>query len=253
MTIKKKKFYAVARGRKPGIYTEWFGPGGAFEQVNGLDGAVYKGFFTRSEAERFCENPPARKWQKASSARKAGPQKTEPKKNETDKLACADIDGDFLKGAIIMYTDGCALGNPGPGGYGAVILGGNTRRELSNGFKKTTNNRMELLACIQGLASLAEPSKIVLYIDSKYVVDGITKGWAKRWEKKGWMRTKTDPAINPDLWGRLLDLCEKHSVSFVWVKGHAGTLENERCDRLANQAAMQKGLPDDTGYTGYKG
>ena len=149
---------------------------------------------------------------------------------------------------IIIYTDGCALNNPGPGGYGAVILDGEKRREISDGFKKTTNNRMELLACIQGLASLDKASEITLYSDSKYVVDGITKGWAKRWKKNGWMRTKTDPAINPDLWERLLELCEKHDISFVWVKGHAGNPENERCDQLANQAAIRGNLSEDKGY-----
>lgn len=248
MVEKKKKFYAVAKGRKPGIYTDWFGPGGAWEQVKDFAGAVYKGFFTRSEAEAFRENPPVRKWQKALSSKKAGPKKAEPKKAKTDKPRAARAGSPSGTREIIMYTDGCALNNPGPGGYGAVILDGNKRREISDGFKRTTNNRMELLACIQGLASFAEPSGIILYSDSKYVVNGITKGWAKRWKKNGWMRTKTDPAINPDLWDRLLDLCEKHDVSFVWVKGHAGNPENERCDQLANQAAMRKGLPEDTGY-----
>lgn len=240
MVLKKKKFYAVVKGRRPGIYTEWFGPAGAYDQVKGFAGAVYKGFFTRSEAEHFCEDPPVRRWKKALPRKKAGP----------DKRPSAHVDGFSRAGEVIMYTDGCALNNPGPGGYGAVILNGEERREISDGFKKTTNNRMELLACIQGLASLDNPCRVMLYSDSKYVVDGITKGWAKRWKKNGWMRTKTDPAINPDLWERLLELCEKHDVSFVWVKGHAGNPENERCDRLANMAAMRKGLPMDKGYKG---
>ncbi|NOY68789.1 MAG: ribonuclease HI [Deltaproteobacteria bacterium] len=238
MALKKKKFYAVAKGRRPGIYTDWFGPGGAYDQVKGFAGAVYKGFFTRGEAEIFCKNPPVRKWQKASP----------PKQTGLDKPPAAHVDGAPDTGEVIMYTDGCALNNPGPGGYGSVILMGGQRREISDGFKKTTNNRMELLACIQGLASLDKPCRVTLYSDSKYVVDGITKGWAKRWKKNGWMRTKTDPAINPDLWERLLALCDTHDVSFVWVKGHAGNPENERCDRLANMAAMGKGLPEDKGY-----
>jgi len=242
MAKKKKKFYAVARGRKPGIYTEWFGPGGAMEQVKDFKGAVYKGFFNRTEAEAFCKNPPIRPWEQSASAKKIGP-----KKNEKSKPVPGP---EVPKDAVIIYTDGCSLGNPGPGGYGVVIIDGKTRREISKGFSQSTNNRMELSACIHGLSSIEKPSRIILYSDSKYVVDGMTKGWARRWKKKGWMRTKTEPAKNADLWERLLDLCEKHEVTFVWVRGHAGNPENERCDQLANQAAMGSDLSKDYGYTG---
>ncbi len=150
--------------------------------------------------------------------------------------------------AVTIYTDGGALGNPGPGGYGVVLIAGKHRKELSGGFRLTTNNRMELLACIKGLEALKYPCEVSLYSDSKYVVNGITKGWAARWRKNGWMRNKKEAAVNPDLWARLLDLCQKHTVRFHWVKGHAGTAENERCDQLAKAAAQGPKLPPDPGY-----
>ena len=151
---------------------------------------------------------------------------------------------------IIMYTDGGCLGNPGPGGYGVVLLYGDVRKELSQGYKLTTNNRMELTACIVGLDALKESCNVTIHTDSQYVINGITKGWASRWRANNWKRNKKDKAINPDLWGRLLDLCDKHKVSFVWVKGHAGNPENERCDYLANTAGTRSDLLDDKNYQG---
>jgi ribonuclease HI len=129
---------------------------------------------------------------------------------------------------------------------------GKKKKEFSGGFRLTTNNRMELLACIAGLSQLKNPSRVTIYSDSKYVVYGIDKGWAKRWRANNWMRTKEEPAINPDLWGQLLDLCNKHEVKFIWVKGHAGNPENERCDRLATQAASRRNLSTDRVYEGKK-
>ncbi len=149
---------------------------------------------------------------------------------------------------VTIYTDGGALGNPGPGGYGAVLKYKGRRKELSGGFRHTTNNRMELLAAIEALRALKTRCGVTLHTDSRYLVDGITKGWAKRWRANGWMRNKKDEALNPDLWGELLDLCAKHDVKFVWVKGHAGNPENERCDELSKLAAVQPGLPPDTVY-----
>jgi ribonuclease HI len=149
---------------------------------------------------------------------------------------------------VVMYTDGGCLGNPGPGGYGVVLMCGEHRKELSEGYKQTTNNRMELLACIKGLECLKRPCRVTLHTDSQYVVNGITKGWAQRWRANGWKRNKKDRAINPDLWGRLLDLCAEHEVSFKWVKGHAGHKENERCDYLANSAGTRPNLSDDENY-----
>jgi len=139
---------------------------------------------------------------------------------------------------VTIYTDGACSGNPGPGGYGVVLLHKSHRKELSGGDKQTTNNRMETLAAIVGLEALKEPCQVALYSDSKYLVDAIQKGWAKRWQQNNWMRNKKDPALNSDLWERLLALLGKHHVTFHWVKGHAGNPENERCDELARAAIL---------------
>ena len=149
---------------------------------------------------------------------------------------------------VVMYTDGGCLGNPGPGGYGVVLMCGEHRKELSEGYKLTTNNRMELLACIKGLEALKQPCHATIHTDSQYVVNGIMKGWAQKWRSNGWKRNKKDRAINPDLWGRLLDLCAEHDVTFKWVKGHAGHKENERCDYLANSAGTRSNLLHDENY-----
>lgn len=149
---------------------------------------------------------------------------------------------------IHIYTDGACKGNPGPGGYGTVLVCGGQRKELSGGFRKTTNNRMELLACIVALRSLKKPCKVTLASDSKYVVNAMAKGWAKRWRSKGWKLSPSKPAKNSDLWKELLELCEKHAVIFKWVKGHAGHSENERCDELAVAAAELSDLPADEAF-----
>ena len=138
--------------------------------------------------------------------------------------------------SVIIYTDGACSGNPGAGGYGTVLLYGTARKELSEGYQKTTNNRMELLAVIKGLEALKEPCQVTLYSDSKYVVDAIEKGWVKKWQANGWKRNQKEMALNVDLWERVLPLLEKHSVKLIWVKGHANNKENERCDFLARQA-----------------
>ena len=138
-----------------------------------------------------------------------------------------------------MYTDGGALGNPGPGGYGVVLLYKSQRKELSGGFRRTTNNRMELMAVISGLESLKTPCQVTVYTDSRYVADAVEKGWARRWRANGWIRNKQERALNPDLWERLLNLLDGHEVVFRWVKGHAGNPENERCDALTQEAAHQ--------------
>ncbi len=136
---------------------------------------------------------------------------------------------------VEIYTDGACSGNPGPGGYGAILRCEGREKELSGGEPHTTNNRMELMGVITALEALKYPCKVRLTTDSKYVVDGITKGWAQGWRKKGWKKSDGKPALNPDLWGRLLDLLETHEVEFCWIKGHAGHPENERCDTLAVQ------------------
>ena len=146
--------------------------------------------------------------------------------------------------SVIMYTDGSAKGNPGKGGYGVVMLSGSHRKELSEGFLMTTNNRMELLSVIVGLESLKKDgSSVVVYSDSKYVVDAVEKKWVFGWEKKNFNKKK-----NPDLWIRFLKVYRKHSVSFIWVKGHSNIKENERCDSLAVLAAESSELKKDVWY-----
>lgn len=134
---------------------------------------------------------------------------------------------------VEIFTDGACSGNPGPGGWGAILRYNGHEKELSGGEVNTTNNRMELTAVISALQSLKEPCKVTLTTDSKYVSDGINQGWAKSWQKNGWRKGDKKPALNPDLWQRLLELLEIHEVNIVWVKGHAGHPENERCDALA--------------------
>lgn len=134
---------------------------------------------------------------------------------------------------VEIFTDGACSGNPGPGGWGTVLRYGTAEKELSGGEANTTNNRMELSAVIAGLAALKEPCEVILTTDSKYVVDSITKGWVYGWKQRGWIKSDKKSALNVDLWEQLLPLLDKHHVTFVWVKGHAGHPENERCDALA--------------------
>ena len=137
---------------------------------------------------------------------------------------------------VYIFTDGACSGNPGPGGWGAVLRYNTAEKELSGSEKDTTNNRMELTACIEALKMLKEPCRVELTTDSQYVVNGITKGWAESWRRNGLKKSDKKPALNSDLWGELLELCERHEVNFNWIKGHAGHEENERCDRLAVDA-----------------
>jgi ribonuclease HI len=149
-----------------------------------------------------------------------------------------------MQGEITIYTDGASSGNPGPGGYGVVLLYGRHRLEKSEGFRLTTNNRMELMAVIVGLEALKIPgSKVVIYTDSKYVADSVEKGWVFSWEAKEFRNKK-----NPDLWQRFLRIYRQHKVRFVWIKGHASNVENERCDQLAVAASSGSQLGEDTGY-----
>lgn len=134
---------------------------------------------------------------------------------------------------VTIYTDGACSGNPGPGGYGAILMYGEHRLELSGGEAMTTNNRMELMGVIAALKALKRPCTVDLYTDSQYVVNAVEKGWARRWQANGWMRTKRDKALNVDLWQTLLELMEVHQVRFHWVKGHAENPYNNRCDQLA--------------------
>jgi len=149
-----------------------------------------------------------------------------------------------MAGEITIYTDGASSGNPGPGGYGVVLISGKHRLEKSQGFRLTTNNRMELLAVIVGLESLKIPgSRVVIYTDSKYVADSVEKGWVFQWEAKAFRKKK-----NQDLWIRFLKVYRKHNIRFVWIKGHASIPENELCDRLAVKAYQDVNLAEDEGY-----
>lgn len=138
-----------------------------------------------------------------------------------------------MKKYVEIFTDGACSGNPGPGGWGVILRFGRVEKELSGGEVNTTNNRMELTAAIMGLSALNQPCKVRLVTDSKYLADSITKGWAESWRKNNWRKADKKPALNPDLWERLLDLFDYHEVTIDWVKGHAGHPENERCDKLA--------------------
>ena len=226
----KKKFYAVANGREPGVYTSW---PEAEAQVKGYGGARYKGFGSRAEAEAWMADP------RLSQKKKQGKKK--------EKYSLPESCGDRIE----IYTDGGAINNPGPGGYGVVLIADGEARELSGGYLHTTNNRMELMACIKGIEALAtREMPVALFSDSSYVVNGVSKGWARGWRKRGWLKSDGKPAVNPDLWERLLDLIQGLDISFHWVKGHAGHPLNERCDQLAVQRARGGDLIADEGYLG---
>jgi ribonuclease HI len=222
----KKKYYAIARGRETGIFSTWFGIGNAEQQVRGFAGARYKGFPTIDEARSWMKEQQSAPANKQPAGKKRSTAKP---KQPTPKISTDQAD-------VIIYTDGGCSHNPGPGGYGAVLLAGGKRNELSGRFKHTTNNRMELMACIMALKSVKPGLSVLLHSDSQYVVNGISKGWAAKWQAQGWMRNKKDAAENYDLWQELLEACEPLKAHFVWVKGHAGNEENERCDELATQA-----------------
>lgn len=149
---------------------------------------------------------------------------------------------------VTIYTDGACLGNPGPGGYAAVILTPDGEKELARGFRLTTNNRMELMAAIAALRSLSAPAKVRLFSDSQYVVNGMRQGWARRWKAQNWMRSKTEPALNADLWDELLRLDSVHDIEWIWIRGHAKDPYNERCDRLSNMHASRHATEIDAIY-----
>ena len=237
-----KKFYAIVKGTQPGIYDDW---AKAAPHVQGFAGAVYKGFASPDEATTWFEEragqPPQLFFAATKSAASPIPKTTQ----HTDALTA---------GKVVIYTDGGADPNPGPGGFGVVMLFGappkTARKELSGGFAHTTNNRMEIRACIAALSELKRPSEVVIYTDSQYLANAIEKNWAITWREKGWRLSTGQPAVNADLWAQLLELLEQHTVEFVWVKGHAGTRENERCDVLATRAMRGRELLADEGYGG---
>jgi ribonuclease HI len=151
---------------------------------------------------------------------------------------------------VTIYSDGACLGNPGRGGYGTVLLAGEHRKELSAGFRRTTNNRMELLGAIVGLEALKQPCQVTLWSDSQYVIHALSKGWLAGWQKRGWRTSSKEPVKNQDLWQRMLRAIDGHTIEWRWVRGHTGDIENERCDQLAVAAANGGDLQDDAGFDG---
>lgn len=228
---KKAKIYAIFQGHTPGLYDTW---DEASEQVQGFKGAIYKSFTTRDEAILWLREC-------VLSAK-------DPVSDHLIELIKSVDVPEAHKDRIIIHTDGGASPNPGKGGYGVVLTHGKYRKELSAGYKLTTNNRMEMMAVIVALEALKQPSDVLLFTDSKYVVDSITKGWVRRWKSKGWKRADGQVAENIDLWQKLLSLLDQHDVELQWVKGHAGNKENERCDHLATLARKSKDLLPDPGY-----
>jgi len=252
----KKQYYAVRNGREPGIYRTWEE---CKAQVDGYAKAQFKGFGSLEEAEAYLGYVKAVKpsgaktsTDKPSDAKPFNPPSASKKqrkagRSEGDAKALKMLEtSDGLK-HVVIYTDGACLGNPGPGGYGVVLLHGKHRKEFSRGYRLTTNNRMEILACIVGLRTLKEPSAVSLYSDSQYVINSMTKGWARGWKNKNWKRND-QPVPNADLWRQMLELCDRHKVKFNWVRGHSGNKENERCDQLARQASLGFDMAIDSVY-----
>ena len=151
---------------------------------------------------------------------------------------------------VEIYTDGACSGNPGPGGYGIILTYKRNKKELSGGFIRTTNNRMELLAAIVALDALTEPCEVTLYSDSRYLVDSVTKNWLQSWKRRNWIKADKSPVKNVDLWERYLAAQARHKITMVWVKGHAENEFNNRCDELARRALAVPGLPEDPGLEG---
>lgn len=149
---------------------------------------------------------------------------------------------------VEMYTDGACSGNPGSGGYGIVLKYKDNIKEISGGYRQTTNNRMELIAVIIGLEALKKPCKVKIYSDSKYIIDALNKGWIRKWKENGWLRARNKPTKNADLWVKILNLAEKHIITWVWVKGHDENIYNNRCDKLAKEAIRKQPLQEDQGF-----
>lgn len=226
----KKKYYAVAAGRTTGIFTDW---AMTEKQVKGFAGAKFKSFATRVAAESWLKKP--------VYTGKVADKKDIPQPALQQQHTATD--------GIVIFTDGGSINNPGPGGYGIVICEGDKRQEISGGYRLTTNNRMEMMACLVALRTIENDTRpVILYSDSSYLINGISKGWAKKWRANGWRKSDKQPALNSDLWLELLDVLEELDVTFRWVKGHAGNELNERCDKLAVASARKPNMPIDHGY-----
>ena len=226
------KFYAVKKGRQPGIYLTW---DECKAQVDGFPGPVFKKFSTQAEAQAFCDGavqPAVHPLPAGESAQGGRP------------MAELGLFAELPEVQVdrIIYTDGSCLRNPaGPGGYAAVILQGETvLRELYGSEPSTTNNRMEMMAAIRALESLAQPMRVMLYTDSRYLLNGFAKNWVAGWKRRNWVTSQGTPVLNPELWKRLDELVHEHTVIWRWLKGQRGTKYNERCDELAKRAAEKQ-------------
>jgi ribonuclease HI len=242
MSKTKKQYYIVIHGRKPGLYTEWFGDNGASKQVDGLTDAIYKGFYTKEDALHWLREFSQETLQKYAP-------------NLLDlvdysvPLKIIDEDIELLKGGkVIMHTDGSTLGNPGVGGYATILKFKDKEKEISGGFQNTTNNRMELMACIEGFRALKQKCSVIVYSDSKYLVDSMTNGWAVKWRNNNWIKKDKHKVLNSDLWGILLELVEQHDVEFKWIRSHNIDKSNHRCDLLAKEASKKLDLEIDNGF-----
>lgn len=238
----RKQLYVVVHGRQPGIYQKWFGEEGAYEQVAGLDDAVFKGFETTDEALQWLRGFDSETllWLAPSLLDLVEP-RTSGRRTKSPE--------DWLtSGNTLIFADGWATGNSGPGGYGAVLCFKEHRKQLSGGFRRTSAHRMELMASIEGLKALKFACSVTLYSDSRYVVRGVNTGWAKRWQAEEWKLHDDQEVKNADLWKQLLALDGRHHVRFCSMKSCASHPESIRCAELAATAAKGLGLPPDLGY-----
>lgn len=239
----KKQYYIVVHGHKPGLYTEWFGSNGAANQVVGFPEAIYKGFYTKEDALEWL-NEYSRETLLAYAPNLLDLLDFKSSlSSPADDIALLQIE------KIVVHTDGCAIQNPGPGGFAVILRHKGRTKEITGGFQNTTNNRMELKACIEGLKALKEKCEVIIFSDSKYVVDGITNGWVEKWNANGWLVKKGQSVANMDLWKELSELCKQHNVEFRWVRGHNINKDNERCDVLASAAAKKPNLKIDEGFS----
>lgn len=242
MSKANKKYYLVVHGRQPGIYTSWFGEDGASKQVENFTDTIYKGFYSKEDALAWLRDF------SEETLRQYAPNLLE-FVDYSKPIEAIDRDTDLLnEGKVVIHTDGCALGNPGQGGYAAILRYKERVKEITGGFRETTNNRMEIMACIEGLKALKQKLSVVVFSDSKYVVDSINNKWVYGWRNKNWVKSKNRKVPNADLWKVLLELIEVHEVEFRWVRGHNNDKNNQRCDFLATEAAQKSNLSIDVGF-----
>jgi ribonuclease HI len=242
MSKAKKQYYVVVHGRKPGLYAEWFGDNGAANQVGDFPEAIYKGFYSKEDALQWLREFSVETLQKYAP-------------NLLDlvdysvPVQVVDEDIELLKdGKVIMHTDGSTLGNPGAGGYATILRFKDKEKEISGGFQSTTNNRMELLACIEGLKALKQKCSVIVFSDSKYLVDSMSNGWVIKWRNNNWIKKDGHKVLNSDLWKILLEFVEQNDVEFKWIRSHNIDKSNQRCDFLAKEASKKLNLKIDDGF-----